>query len=130
MNMSELKKLLRKSWTKKTSKDPRNWTPKNPAWGQCAVTALVVQDFFGGELRRGIVEINEKDVSLYLSHYWNLLPDGKKKDLTKEQFPKGTVIPRKGEPQSRDYVLSFPDTRKRYALLRLAIENQIQLKKV
>ena len=46
--------------------------------GQCAVTALVVQDFLGGELIRAFV-CGE-------SHYWNRLPDGSELDLTADQF--------------------------------------------
>ncbi len=117
MNLTELKTALKKSWSKETSADPKNWTLKNPSWGQCAVTALVVQDFLGGELVRTVVEP-------FGSHYWNKLPNGKEKDFTRQQFPKGTQIP-EGENRKRDYVLSYPQTVKRYALLRLAVENQI-----
>ena len=83
--------------------------PENPAWGQCAVTALVVQDAFGGDLLRAMVE--------GVSHYWNRLPDGSEVDLTRQQFPEGamhgaTVV------KDREYVLSFPETASRYLLLR------------
>lgn len=42
--------ILQAAWTRGTSFDPERWTPENPSWGQCAVTALVINDLFGGEL--------------------------------------------------------------------------------
>ncbi len=125
MNNSELKELLKKSWSEKTTADPMGWSPKNPAWGQCAVTALVVQDFFGGKLLRTMVKLKSVPHTEECSHYWNLLPNGREIDLTREQFPEGTIVPN-GEPRNRQYVLSFAPTRARYTLLRLGVENQIQ----
>jgi len=61
-----LAETLERAWSRETSADPEQWTPDNPAWGQCAVTALVVQDGFGGELVRATVDD--------ASHYWNRLP--------------------------------------------------------
>jgi hypothetical protein len=100
---------LESAWSRETSADPEHWTLANPAWGQCAVTALVVHDEFGGELLRATVDD--------LSHYWNRLPDGSEVDLTRQQFPEdamyGSTVVR-----DREYVLSFPDTVRRYWLLR------------
>ena len=62
---------------RRTSADPEGWSPHNRPWGQCAVTALVVQDRFGGELLRARVD--------GVSHYWNRLPDGSELDLTRER---------------------------------------------
>lgn len=107
--MESLAASLTCAWSRQTSADPERWAPDNPAWGQCAVTALVVQDEVGGELLRTTVD--------GLSHYWNRLPDGSEVDLTREQFPKGAkhsqVV-----TKDREYVLSFPDTARRYQLLR------------
>ena len=83
ITLEDLKNALEKSWSRETSSDPNTWTPENPAWGQCAVTTCLVQDYFGGNLIREAV--NEPGVS---SHYWNQLPDGTEIDLTKDQFPK------------------------------------------
>jgi hypothetical protein len=73
------------------------------------VTALLVQDIFGGELVRADVQ--------GISHYWTRTPDGNEVDLTRDQFGAGARVP-EGEVRERDYVLSFPQTRRRYALLR------------
>lgn len=124
MDILELESLLRKSWTRETSADPQNWTPENSAWVQCAVTALVNRDFKGGEILRASLE-NVKGFEHLRSHYWNRFPDGKEIDFTREQFLQNIVLPQP-ELRTREYVLSYPDTRKRYALLRLAVENQIQ----
>src|SRR3990172_8015006 len=84
MHLKSLEKLLRESWSKETCYPScvNEWTSDNPALGQCAVTALVVQDYFGGDL-------------LYCKHnhhYWNRLPNNREIDLTREQFPQGTTI--------------------------------------
>ena len=106
---SSLRQTLEQAWTAETSSDPGNWSPHNPAWGQCAVTALVIQDLFGGDLLR--CKING------ISHYWNRLPSGVEIDLTRDQFRelRETTPP---EPRTREFVLSFPDTVKRYELLK------------
>lgn len=109
-----LAETLERAWLRQTSADPEHWAPDNPAWGQCAVTALVVQDTLGGELLRTTVD----DVS----HYWNRLPDGSEVDLTRQQFAAdatyGQVV-----AKDRQYVLSFPDTARRYLLLRQQMES-------
>ena len=99
---------IRPSWCAATSADPKGWTPENPSHGQCAVTALVVQDLLGGTLLR---TINDG-----ISHYWNRLPTGIEVDLTREQFRgwnPGEIVER-----DREYVLSFPETAARYELLK------------
>lgn len=100
-----LARLVR-AWCKETSVNEQ-WTPDNPALGQCAVTALVIQDYFGGNLARVINE----DVS----HYFNVLHDGSWLDLTRSQFD--TWEPYGLEIRTRDYVLSFKPTEERYNLL-------------
>jgi len=84
--------------------------------GQCAVTALIVQDYLGGEILRGTV--GEE------SHYWNRLPTGEELDLTASQFPMGSGRSR-GGVESRDYILSFPETERRYRQLLENIEEVV-----
>lgn len=108
VTLGAAQEALRATWSRKTSVDPEEWSVSNPAWGQCAVTALIMQDFFDGQLLR--TEIRG------ISHYWNRLSTGEEVDLTIEQFGDGT---RRGsaEERSREYVLSFPGTLARYELL-------------
>jgi hypothetical protein len=106
---------IRGAWCRETSADPAKWTPDNAAYGQCAVTALVVQDFVGGRLMRASVG--------GVSHYWN---DGLA-DLTFEQFPSGAMFD--GWPLERDraYVLGFPATAERYLLLKARVLQGLEL---
>ncbi len=53
------------------------------------MTALVVQDFLGGNLILGDVHVDEAKVG---NHYWNRLPDGTTADLTAGQFLPGEMV--------------------------------------
>lgn len=82
----KLELALKRSWNKKTCYPfiKKQWTAENPAFGQCAVTALIVQDFFGGEIL----------FCKHQNHFWNQMPDNAKTqiDLTRSQFPSSVVI--------------------------------------
>lgn len=97
---------VRASWDVWTSAND-DWSPDVPSAGQCAVTALVVQDWFGGDLMRAVVQGQ--------SHYWNRI-DGVDFDLTRDQFSE--FVPSNEAVRDRAYVLSYPATAKRYELLR------------
>jgi hypothetical protein len=101
---------IRQSWGRETSQDS-TWSDENPASGQCAITALIVQDFYGGDLVRA--KVGE------ISHYWNLV-DGKSIDLTREQFT--SFEPGLMERRDRSYVLSFPATERRYSILKKRVQ--------
>lgn len=107
MDATTLERAIRGAWGADTSAAPE-WHGDNPPMGQCAVTALVVQDHLGGDLLR---VVNEGE-----SHYYNRLPGGSELDLTRGQFDRWQ--PSAAEVRDRDYVLSFPATAKRYATLR------------
>jgi hypothetical protein len=86
---------LRFSWSAKTAAAGTVIPGPGCPHGQCAVTALVVQDHLGGALLRA--EIPGRG-----SHYWNLIPAVGELDLTREQFPADLEIPRGVEvPRSR-----------------------------
>ena len=109
MILKEVREMLEKSWTRETCslglKD--SWNIDNKALGQCAVTALIVNDFLGGKIMRCMCESG--------SHYYNLI-NGEVVDLTDSQFKE---IPdyTKGEERTREYLLSNLDTKNRYLLL-------------
>lgn len=117
MDLQTLESALVKAWNEETSYDPKNWAPENPAWGQCAVTALVVQDYFGGKLLQ-VEVLNSREVS---SHYYNELQDGREVDLTKRQFSSRTIF-RKPEYCDRRSIFSFTETVRRYEILRSRIK--------
>lgn len=105
---------IERAWCKKTSADPDKWSEFLPEHGQCAVTALVVQDILGGQLLRAEID--------GVSHYWNRLPGRGHLDLCAGQFPQDAECTSEVVERERDYVLSFPDTLARYELLRDRLE--------
>ncbi len=119
--IQEIKRLIKKCWSRETTFDQKKWSKQNPAWGQCAVTSLVIQDFCGGEILRGMYRFQDDNEKFTGSHYWNRLPDGTEIDLTRCQFPKNCEISI-GEPRTRQSLLSNVFTRKRYIILRLNVE--------
>ena len=119
IGLAELLDAVRQSWSQETAMG--KWETSNPSLNQCAVTALVVQDYLDGKLLRC-------ETVLGNSHYWNLLPSSMEIDLTGEQFDliedkpiKETVIER-----SREYVLSYPDTARRYKTLANAVKKMLE----
>ncbi|GGQ27958.1 hypothetical protein GCM10010215_60230 [Streptomyces virginiae] len=91
--LADLEAAIRAGWSAETC-EPADisrvpWTPENPAWGQCDITALVVQDLVGGDLVLGEV-FHEGRQEGY--HWWNLLPGGIRVDLTREQFRRGETV--------------------------------------
>lgn len=124
MEISELEKAVKQAWGKETSSDPDNWSIENPAWGQCAVTSLVINDYLGGKLvwAEAVMPDGKK-----ISHYFNNI-NNIEYDLTRCQFPEGTQIPigadkAKSFATTRDYVISFPVTQKRYETLKKKVED-------
>lgn len=89
---------LKRSWDKETCYPPLQgeWAEKNPAFGQCAVTALIVQDFFGGELL----------FCDHQNHAWNKLPDGTEIDLTQSQFPSEIILCFDGVMDRQEFLYS------------------------
>lgn len=120
MHYPELEQLLKQAWTRETSSDPARWTPENPAWGQCAVTALVVHDYLGGRLLWASARLPDGQE---ISHYFNETTQNEIIDVTRHQFPSGTIIPegkdkKKEFATTRDYVLSYALTAQRYTALK------------
>ena len=117
------------AWSSTTSYDSTNWSPANPDWGQCAVTALVIQDFLGGEILHTVAELPDGQ---QIHHYYNQLPEPiGDVDITSEQFPTDTAIPRgikevEGYASQRDYILSYPLTVQRYLELSERVNHIMQ----
>ena len=90
--LDEVTVALRASWCRETCDpgDVADWTPANPARGQCGPTALVLHDLFGGDLL--LAEVLLPDGSRQGVHWWNRLPDGREVDLTREQFSSHEVV--------------------------------------
>ncbi|MGW7005565.1 YunG family protein [Streptomyces sp. NPDC054933] len=102
----DIERAVRSSWSAETCSpdDLAEWNPRNSARGQCDITALVVQDIFGGDLVLGEVRVHGERTGY---HWWNRLPSGCEIDLTREQFGPhevvvgGRAVPRPPGPPAR-----------------------------
>lgn len=108
-----LYEVLRPCWSKETAYPScqAEWVESDPTYGQCAITAMLVYDMFGGTIHR-------IRVSGGGTHYFNKI-DGHYIDLTREQFDLYN-IPVDYEPNEqmdRQYCGKNADTKKRYDLL-------------
>ncbi|MFE9924731.1 hypothetical protein ACFYQA_25040 [Streptomyces sp. NPDC005774] len=90
-NLLDLDRALRASWAADTCSpdDMADWQPANPACGQCDITALIVNDVFGGDLMVGEVYLEGAQRGF---HWWNRLSSGVELDLTREQFQRGQTV--------------------------------------
>lgn len=118
-SLPEITKALEWAWVGATAAG--KWTSKCPPMNQCAVTAVVVQDYLGGEMLR--CETSDPDVS----HYWNRLPDGREVDLTEAQFEYTGIEPYKHEfvVRTREYVLGYRKTKTRYKTLKKRVKRYL-----
>jgi ASC-1-like (ASCH) protein len=115
ITLNDLEKILKKSWSKETCHIPlqEKWTTNKPELGQCAVTVLVIHDYFDGEIAHDI----------HNKHYWNII-NGKNIDITRNQFPKETIF-NIDEIVSRESLFSEKSkTQERYQTLLENIKNQ------
>ena len=73
--LGDLYGVLLHCWKRETAypSDQQYWTTRCPSIGQCAITAMLVYDMFGGEMYR------------CNNHYYNKI-DGHWVDLTARQF--------------------------------------------
>lgn len=79
MELKKLEDALQKSYSKDLCyyKVQDNWTEENKTFGMCSITALLVQDYFGGEIYKTHVH--------GISHHFNKI-NNEIIDLTKNQF--------------------------------------------
>ncbi|EHL74973.1 hypothetical protein CN423_27625 [Bacillus cereus] len=103
---------LIKSWSIETSS---KWTIENPAKGQCGVTALVVQDIYGGEIKK--TKVRE------VWHFYNFI-DGQRFDFTENQF-NGKLNYMDVESNRKE---AFADTNeKQYSILKEKVTKEFKL---
>lgn len=102
-------------WSADTAQNPDTWSLSNPAAGHCAVASLIVQDICGGELWRITVDGS--------GHYFNRLPSGAMYDATASQFDRALDYSA-AEWRAREYVMSFPETVRRYELLKSRVTDR------
>ena len=110
---------LAASWDQETSYCPAEWSTENPARGQCVVSSLLIQHLLGGELTRVKTQYHGQPET----HYFNVLPSGAVLDSTRSQYPADAVltphpVDLKAFDSVREKLLSDPDTKNRYELLK------------
>jgi hypothetical protein len=115
----ELAPRLRQAWTAETSTEPGRWSRQDPAMGQGAATACVVQDLIGGTIVEAVTVAAGGERA---SHFYNEV-EGFPVDLTPGELQRGSEVTsrveqRDGFATMRDYLLSLPGMRARYELLR------------
>jgi hypothetical protein len=102
----DLYRALARVWSGETSSPTHAWSPANRAQNHCSVTALIVQDNFGGEILSTRTSGG--------THFYNLI-DGKRWDLTVSQFAE--PIPFDDTRSSRETALADTSSDK-YELLK------------
>ncbi|RXJ04524.1 hypothetical protein DS745_03840 [Anaerobacillus alkaliphilus] len=104
-------KALLNAWSLQSSS---KWLEDNPTKGQCGVTALVVNDLLGAEIRK--TKLDE------CWHYYNFI-DGERYDFTASQFSEAiayTDLPSKREE-------AFTDTNsKQYHYLKQSVMDYLK----
>ncbi|MBR2820723.1 MAG: hypothetical protein IKD91_02480 [Clostridiales bacterium] len=88
------------------------WSTDNRTWGQCSITAFLVQDIFGGEVY-GILRPGGN------YHCYNVI-GGRQYDLTIAQFgdEAASLVYDDNNPQSRDVHFAKEEKYQRYLLLK------------
>lgn len=120
--LEEFKKALKKSWSKDTAHESvkKQWDTKNKELGQCAVTSLLVNKYFAGEIWKGDI------VGKKYSHFWNVLPNGEKIDLTKSQLKKENIKIVNIKVKTTKELLENKDLKIRYELLKKRVEKYLK----
>ncbi len=109
MKVEEIKEALYESYSKDLCyyKVQDEWNENNKCFGMCAITALIINDYFGGEICK--IHVDE------ISHYFNVI-DNNVVDLTGSQFGK-EVDYSNYTVMDREIILT-EDTKKRYITLK------------
>ena len=111
--LGELYNILRLCWSKETSYPScqADWVKDDPSFGQCAITAMLVYDMFGGTIHRIRVPGGG-------THYFNKI-NGHYIDLTREQFDLYNIPVQydPNETRDRQFCGKNADTQKRFQIL-------------
>lgn len=119
--VNKLTTVFANAWVKETCFPAlrTSWSDSNKSLGQCAATALVVHDMYGGTFA------DDK----YLNHVWNILPDGSQHDFCRTQFQSGGE-PKISTTKTREELLHHKkagevEMKERYLLLKKRVEEQL-----
>lgn len=109
MNIENIKEALLQCYSKDLCypKVQDNWNESNKCFGMCAISALIINDYFGGDICKIHVD--------GISHYYNFI-DGNIIDLTSSQF-NCDIDYKNYQIVERNKILT-EDTKKRYNILK------------
>ena len=109
MTLKELEKALLNSYSKELcyEKAKDNWTEENKTLGMCAITALVVNDYFKGDITK--IKVDKT------SYYFNII-NNKIMDLTRNQLKKEIEYKDYKIVNRKDIIIE--DTKNRYQRLK------------
>ncbi len=115
-------------WTSETSSTPSEWSEAEASRGQCVSTALVAQDYLGGNLQKLTTVFNGREES----HYRNVLDDGTIFDASRSQYPRDqdlhiVEVTLTGFSSIREKRLSETKTLHRYELLRQRVGRSLSV---
>lgn len=115
MKLDKLEKILINIYSKETCYPDckEQWNIDNKTLGHCAIVALLINDYFGGNICK--IKING------ISHYFNIIND-KIIDFTSDQFKVDKIDYSNYVIKTRDEVLNNEDTNERYQLLKLKVK--------
>ena len=115
MKLDKLEKILINIYSKETCYPDckEQWNIDNKTLGHCAIVALLINDYFGGDICK--IKVNG------ISHYFNIIND-KIIDFTSNQFKVEKIDYSNYVIKTRDEVLNNEDTNERYQLLKLKVK--------
>ena len=116
MNIENIQKLLFDCYSKDLCypKVQDKWNENNKCFGMCAITSLIINDYFGGDICKIYVD--------GISHYFNMI-EGKIIDLTKAQF-NCDIKYKDYQIIDREKILT-DNTKDRYKTLKTRLINEI-----
>lgn len=117
--LKKLKNKLKEAWCKETSYYPEEWSEKNPSCGQCMITTRYLVDHFGA--RAFFAHVLLPDGTEAPGGHFFAKINGKRVDLTEDQFPSGKHIIECREVSPK-FLLRKPDARRRYDLMTARLE--------
>lgn len=112
-SLLELRHFLYSSYQRDTaySSCADEWSYSNPTRGHCAIAAMLVSEYFGGNIQRGY---NAKKGEW---HYWNVIDDVVY-DFTRDQYKDDSISFQDVQSVSFATLFENRDTRRRYELLK------------
>ena len=116
MNIKNIQKVLLECYSKDLCypKVQCDWNENNRCFGMCAITSLIINDYFGGDICKIYVD--------GISHYFNLI-ENNIVDLTKDQFNREMDY-KDYKIMDREKILT-DDPKNRYITLKARLINKL-----